>query len=105
MSTGTRARKAAIVGAGATESSAGVASMSAVGDVPLVSLADGDSKQVTVVQQSVRSVDSAADASAGWEQHGIRLQKPMIAVAGARPAMIRTIARASGFRCISIRDG
>src|SRR5438105_15682899 len=79
-STGTRARKAAIVGAAATGSSAGVASMSAVGAVPMVSLADGDSKQVIVVQQSLRSVESATVAAAACVQHGIRVQKPMIAV-------------------------
>jgi hypothetical protein len=53
-----------------------------------------------VVQQSFRSVESTAEALAACAQHGILVQKPMIAVAGARAAMIRTIARASGFRFI-----
>jgi hypothetical protein len=52
------------------------------------------------VQQSARSVESAAEVPAACEQHGIRAQKPMIAVAGARAAMIKTIAKASGFRFI-----
>lgn len=53
------------------------------------------------MQQSVRSVENAIDVSdAACEQHGIRVQKPMIAVAGARPARSRTIASAIGFRFI-----
>lgn len=53
------------------------------------------------MQQSVRSVESAAIVSdAACEQHGIRVQKPMIAVAGARTARSRTIANAVDFRLI-----
>ena|SRR5438094_4616 len=53
-----------------------------------------------VVQQSLRSVENAAGASDACEQHGIRVQKPMITDAGARPAMSRTIANASSLRFI-----
>ena len=53
------------------------------------------------MQQSVRPVENAAAASE-WacEQHGIRVQKPMIADAGASPARSRTIVRAIAFRFI-----
>jgi hypothetical protein len=43
VSIGTRAKTAAIVIAGATETSEGAASVSAADDVPIVNLADGDS--------------------------------------------------------------
>jgi len=57
---------------------------------------------VIVVQQSFRSVENAADASDACEQHGMRAQKPMMAVAGARPARRNTMARMSVFRFIGL---
>jgi len=56
------------------------------------------------VQQSARSVESLAEDSAACEQHGIRVHKPMIDIAGARAAMIRTIAKAKGFRFIRLSE-
>ena len=64
-----------------------------IAEAPLVSFADGESKQVIVVQQSFASTENASGVAAACLQHGIRVQKPMIADAGARPAMSRTIAR------------
>ena len=51
------------------------------------------------MQQSFASVEKTNGAGAAWLQHGIRVQKPVIPEAGARPAMNRTIANASGSRC------
>lgn len=81
-------------GIAAMATRAGVAKTSE-DDVPFASFADGESKQVIVVQQSLRSVAIAVAASDPCEQHGIRVQKPMIALAGARPARIKTTANAS----------
>lgn len=63
-----------------------------------VSLTDGDSEQAMVVQQSLRSVDNPAVVSDAREQHGIRVQKPMIAEAGASAAISRTTSSASDLR-------
>ena len=52
------------------------------------------------MQQSFASTENASGVADACLQHGIRVQKPMIADAGARPAMSRTIANANTLRCI-----
>jgi hypothetical protein len=49
------------------------------------------------VQQSARSVVNESESDDEWPQHGMRAQKPMIALAGAMTVRRRAIASAIVF--------
>jgi hypothetical protein len=92
-----RATRSATRGVEIVTSDAGATDGAEVAAV--VSFAGAASSQVIVVQQSL-CVETAIVASERCEQHGIRVQKPMIAASGAIPAISSTIARLSDLRVI-----
>ena len=97
-----KARKASGAGGGgATVITAGVARRPSAEVCVVVSLADGDSEHAMVVQHSLCSVENADVVLDSCEQHGMRVQKPTIADAGASAAISRTISSAIDLRFMS----
>jgi len=88
---------------GAETAASGAGAIDVAADAAVVSFAGAASSQVIVTQQSPPSVAAVIAVSDRCEQHGIRVQKPMIAASGAIPAISSTIARLSDLRVIVIR--